>query len=106
MPRDLPLRRLLSGDAMTAHTNPPGEVIAFPLFPAPVHFERADTHAKLILSHAQELLLKVVAEAAGNSHGIDGKELAACIRAHLGDLASELSGAFGIAADEVAELDE
>lgn len=78
----------------------------FPQFPAPVHFERADTHAKLVLSQCQELLLRLVADAAFNSPQIDGGALAASIRASLSDLAGELSAGFGMAADDVSERDE
>lgn len=91
---------------MTAHTRPPGDVIAFPLFPAPVHFERADTHARLVLSQCQELLLKLVAEAAANSPAIDGRELATDVRNMLGDLADQISGAFTVAGEDVAERED
>jgi hypothetical protein len=78
----------------------------FPHYPTPVHFERADTHAKLILSQAQELLLRLVEDVARNSQAVDGGALAASIRASMADLAGELSGAFGMAGEDVAERDE
>jgi hypothetical protein len=91
---------------MTATITPFPPAPTFPHFPAPVHFERADTHARLVLSQAQELLLRLVADAALNSQEIDGRALAECIRAHMTDLAGELSAGFGMAAEGVSERDE
>lgn len=75
----------------------------FPVTPNPVDYERADTHARLILSQAQELLLKLVADAAYHGNEIDGEALARTIKASFSDLASDLSGAFERQAESLPE---
>lgn len=88
---------------MTATLLPFPPAPTFPVTPDPVDYERADTHARLILSQAQELLLKLVADAAYHGNEIDGAALARTIKANFADLASDLSGAFERQAEALPE---
>lgn len=80
--------------------------LTFPLYPAPVHFERADVHARLILSTAEAALLRLVVAVSANSNAVNGPALADDIRGRLQDLASDISGAFGLAAEDVGERED
>lgn len=75
----------------------------FPIEPDPVDYERADTHARLILSQAEVLLVRLVEDAAYAGTVIDGPALVASIKAHLADLAGDISGSFEREAESLPE---
>jgi|SRR5579883_860689 len=74
-------------------------LVKFTLQPRPWQFERADTHARLIISLAEAQLIKIIEAAASNSNEIDGAALIREVKAYCHDMAGEISGAFGLESD-------
>lgn len=71
--------------------------------PSPSDFTQRALRAQFLISMVQTELIRMVQEAAENSHEIDRDELLSTIDAYLTDLVGDLSGAFEKAAQQITD---